>query len=71
MVSFDQDVFLREALESLERQDYPADRLEVVLVDSGSTNERTNATIAGFDRVFRERGWRVLRSQRAATGRRG
>ena len=60
MVSFNQDVFLREAIESLQMQEYPTEKLEVILVDSGSTNVETNATIAAMHPVFRDRGWRVL-----------
>ena len=60
MVSYNQDVYLREAIESLAQQDYPANKLEVVLVDSGSSNARTNSTIAAMASLFTERQWQVL-----------
>jgi glycosyltransferase involved in cell wall biosynthesis len=37
MTAFDCEPFIGEAIESALGQDYPADRLEVVVVDDGST----------------------------------
>merc|ERR1711988_81405 len=60
MVSYNQDTFLREAIESLENQDYPQEKFELILVDSGSQNVKTNQTIADLAPLFQKRGWQVL-----------
>jgi Glycosyl transferase family 2 len=62
---YDGEAFLEEALESALAQDYPADRLDVVVVDDGSTD--ASARVAD-DVAARHRGRvRVLRQPNAGT----
>ncbi len=46
--TFDRAFWLQEALDSLVKQDLPADQFEVVVVDDGST-DNTRETVAGFE----------------------
>ena len=47
---------LKQALDSLAAQDFPANRFEVILVDDGSTSR----TAQQFSSLFTERGWKLL-----------
>uniref|UniRef100_A0A061RCB2 Glycosyl transferase family 1 n=1 Tax=Tetraselmis sp. GSL018 TaxID=582737 RepID=A0A061RCB2_9CHLO len=49
------------SIESIENQDYPADRFELLLVDDGSTTAEARAFLDDLEPAFRERGWTVLR----------
>src|SRR5262249_20467512 len=52
---------LRQALRSLEAQDYP--HFEVVLVDDGSNDPEALALLDELGPVFARRGWRVVRQE--------
>jgi len=64
VVHYNRPQLLEQALRSVANQTHPAARLEVVLVDDGST---TPEAVAYLDRLeaegswWRERGWLVLR----------
>ena len=49
------------ALESLEKQDYPAGRFEVILVDDGSSQEEAKQFLDEIEPRFQERNWTVMR----------
>ena len=51
---------LQEAIASLSAQEYPSKLLEVVLVDDGSTDEKSKSGIAELQSSFSARGWRIL-----------
>jgi len=49
------------AVESIEAQDYPAAKLELILVDDGSTAPEAKAFLEELEPGFEARGWRVMR----------
>lgn len=53
--------YLRQALASLAAQDHP--RLEVVLVDDGSTEPESRALLGQLEPDFAARGWQLLRNE--------
>lgn len=53
--------FLRQALASIEAQDYP--NLHVVLIDDGSTRPDALALISELEPIFAVRGWTLLRNE--------
>src|SRR4051794_6052924 len=60
MAAYNEERFLADALESALGQDYPADRVEVVVVDDGSTDATAAiaaryAAATGRVRVVRQR----------------
>ena len=63
---FNRPALLRQAVASIERQDYP--NIEVVLVDDGSTDAEAIALLAQFDGDFARRGWRVVRQENQHLG---
>lgn len=52
--------YLRQALASIEAQDYP--HYEVVLIDDGSTTAEAHALLAELEPLFAARGWQLLRN---------
>ena len=65
---------LRASADSVLAQDYPADALDVVLVDAaaladaGSENSAARASVAAVETAFAARGWRVVRPERRGPG---
>jgi glycosyltransferase involved in cell wall biosynthesis/GT2 family glycosyltransferase len=57
---FNRPDYLRQALASIEAQDYP--RIEVVLVDDASTRPEAVAYIDSLEPVFAARGWTLIRN---------
>jgi glycosyltransferase involved in cell wall biosynthesis len=57
---FNRPEYLRQALASIEAQDYP--RIEVVLVDDASTQPQAIAYVDSLAPKFAERGWRLVRN---------
>ena len=58
LVHFNRPHLLRQAIESLRRQDYP--ELEVVLTDCSSTLPQAQAYLQSLQAEFAERGWKVV-----------
>jgi GT2 family glycosyltransferase/tetratricopeptide (TPR) repeat protein len=58
---FNRPDYLRQALASLEAQDYP--NFEVVLVDDASTKPEAVAFIDSLEEKFRQRDWQLLRNR--------
>src|SRR5438874_8069165 len=58
---FNRPGYLRQALSSIEAQDYP--NFEVVLVDDCSTDPEAIAYIATLEPKFAERGWQLVRNK--------
>jgi O-antigen biosynthesis protein len=61
MATFNRPAWLREAIDSLQKQTYP--NFEVILVDDGSSLDEAQATLDELDVIFRARGWRIIRRQ--------
>lgn len=57
---------VRKALDSLRRQTYP--RIEVVLIDDGSTDPGMPACLAELAPDFQARGWTLMRQANAGPG---
>ncbi|GAQ86323.1 hypothetical protein KFL_002820190 [Klebsormidium nitens] len=68
MTHFNRPALCKQAIESLEAQDYPAESFEVVLVDDGSTQEDAIRFLDEIEPVFQSRGWRVYRQANAYLG---
>jgi len=65
LVTYNRAELLQHALASLRQQDYPAGKLEVVLVDDGSSATDALALLADLeaqDHWFSQAGWKVVRS---------
>lgn len=62
IVHHDRPELVKQALASLESQDYPQDKLEVILVDDGSTNPEAVQFINDLAWQWWEtKGWKVVR----------
>lgn len=59
LVTYNRPLLLAQALDSIRAISYP--KLEVVLVDDGSTDAAAVATLASLEPEFSERGWQVVR----------
>jgi len=59
LVHHDRPLYLRQALDSIRRQDYP--NLEVVLVDDGSTEAATLGLLKDLESEFQRRRWKLVR----------
>ncbi|MEM6705643.1 MAG: glycosyltransferase [Acidobacteriota bacterium] len=57
---------LEQMVDSLKEQSYP--RLEVVVVDDGSTNPETLERLTALEADFADRGWRLERQANAGPG---
>jgi glycosyltransferase involved in cell wall biosynthesis len=66
MVTHDRPDLLRQAVNSIERQDYP--NYEVVLVDDGSTQPDALALLDELEERFAPRGWQVVRQENRYLG---
>ena len=66
LVHHDRPTLLRQALHSLQEQDYR--NLEVVLVDDGSTEPAALALLRELEPLFQARGWVVLRQENRYLG---
>ena len=58
---FNREHYLRQALNSIEAQDYR--KIEVVLVDDASTEPGAIDYICSLESSFRERGWTLIQNQ--------
>jgi glycosyltransferase involved in cell wall biosynthesis len=69
MTTYNRARYLQQAVESVAAQRYPAERLELILVDDGSHDA---AAVAAQDELARtllaERGWRLVRQENAYLG---
>lgn len=63
---FNRPKALRQAIRSVEAQDYG--RMEVVLVDDGSTRDDALKALAAIEREFAPRGWQVVRQRNSYLG---
>eukprot|EP00192_Tetraselmis_astigmatica_P010256 CAMPEP_0117676914 /NCGR_PEP_ID=MMETSP0804-20121206/16465_1 /TAXON_ID=1074897 /ORGANISM="Tetraselmis astigmatica, Strain CCMP880" /LENGTH=833 /DNA_ID=CAMNT_0005486161 /DNA_START=169 /DNA_END=2670 /DNA_ORIENTATION=+ len=61
MTHFNRPGLCALAIESVEKQDYPADKFELILVDDGSTSEEAKQFLDDLEPRFQDRGWRVMR----------
>eukprot|EP00899_Mesostigma_viride_P006830 jgi/Mesvir1/16148/Mv08419-RA.3 len=63
MTHFNRHALLRMAVHSIVSQDYPQDRLQLIVVDDGSTEPEVPAALDALEVEFKfaERGWRVVR----------
>lgn len=59
LVHHNRPYLLGQAIRSLENQDYP--KLEVILVDDGSTHPMAARVLDLWEPRFQQRGWRILR----------
>lgn len=66
LVTFNRPQLLRQAVDSLCKQDYP--RLEVILVDDGSSDPLAVAALDDLAPLFAERGWQIVRQQNRYLG---
>ncbi|VVM06582.1 glycosyltransferase [Methylacidimicrobium tartarophylax] len=64
----DRPGYLRQALDSLKRQDYPASRFEVILVDDGSQTPEARKTLSSLEEELAERNWTLLRHANRGPG---
>jgi len=58
--------FLQQALDSIEKQDYP--NFEVVLVDDGSSNPAALKLLERLEPVFRAKGWQLIKQENRYQG---
>jgi len=66
LVHHDRPDYLRQAIESLRRQDYSP--FEVILADDGSTGPGALAYLESLEPEFKERGWQILRLENRYVG---
>lgn len=66
LVTFNRPSLLRQAVDSLLRQDYP--HLEVILVDDGSSDPQALALLDELSPTFASRGWHIIRQQNRYLG---
>ncbi|WP_018291151.1 glycosyltransferase [Verrucomicrobium sp. 3C] len=64
----DRPRYLRQALDSLKRQDYPASRFEVILVDDGSQTPEALKALSSLEQELAERNWMLLRQKNRGLG---
>ena len=60
MTHFNRGKLVAQAIESVELQDYPKSRYELIVMDDGSTDEQARRDLAAFEPSFRERGWKIV-----------
>jgi glycosyltransferase involved in cell wall biosynthesis len=66
LTTFDRPNLLRQAVASLETQDYS--NFEVVLVDDGSTQPAAVEALQELEPAFARRGWKIVRQQNRYLG---
>ncbi len=66
LTHYNRPKLLRQAVDSLMKQDYP--KLEVVLVDDGSPGKDSAKTLKAFEADFADRGWKILRLENGYLG---
>lgn len=66
LVHHDRPNYLRQAVRSIEAQDYP--QIELVLVDDGSSLPESHALLDELEQEFGPRGWRILREENRYLG---
>jgi glycosyltransferase involved in cell wall biosynthesis len=66
LVHHDRPVYLKQALESLRKQDYSP--FEVILVDDGSKAPEALAYLERLEPEFRERGWQIVLGENRYVG---
>lgn len=59
MTTRNRPAYVKEALRTIVRQDYPA--IEVILVDDGSDKPDALAALDALEPTFRRRGWQIVR----------
>ena len=62
MTHYNRPHLLKWAVESVELQDYPADRYELILIDDGSTQDDVAPYLDELEERFSARGWTIVRS---------
>jgi glycosyltransferase involved in cell wall biosynthesis len=67
LTHYNRPKLLRQAVTSLIAQDYA--RLEVILVDDGSTSKEAVRVLHALEPVFLNRGWKILRLENGYLGR--
>lgn len=60
MTHYNRPDLCTQALESLEKQDYPQDRFEVILVDDGSTQPEAVTFLQRTAEIFKTKNWTLL-----------
>jgi GT2 family glycosyltransferase/glycosyltransferase involved in cell wall biosynthesis len=63
---FNRPEYLRQAIDSIVAQDYP--KLEVIVVDDGSTDAGVPAALADIESELNSRGWSLLRQEHSSSG---
>jgi len=63
MTHFNRPHLLKWAVESVQLQDYPAERYELVLFDDASTAPAVAAALDAMEEDFLARGWTIVRSK--------
>jgi glycosyltransferase involved in cell wall biosynthesis len=66
MVHHDRPQYLPQAIEAVERQDYP--NYELILVDDGSALPESHAILDELEPRFKKKGWRILRKENRYLG---
>ena len=60
MTHFNRGDLVKQAIESVQNQDYPASRFELVIMDDGSTDEQSKEVLRTYEADFERRGWRIV-----------
>ncbi|GHP10585.1 hypothetical protein PPROV_000931600 [Pycnococcus provasolii] len=68
MTHYQRPKLLQHAIEAVARQDYPADRYELILWDDGSKDEETKPTLDSLEPLFEERNWKIVRGPNVYLG---
>jgi GT2 family glycosyltransferase/glycosyltransferase involved in cell wall biosynthesis len=66
IIHFNRPHLVRQAIDSIRSQEYP--RIEVVLVDDGSTDPDVPAVLDSLTPEFESRGWRIVRQENLYLG---
>ena len=68
MTHYKRPKLLIHAIEAVARQDYPADKYELVLWDDGSPDNETKETLDSLEANFTDRGWKIVRGPNVYLG---
>ncbi|UPR01444.1 glycosyltransferase [Chloropicon primus] len=60
MTHFNRGKLVAQAIESVELQDYPRSRYELIVMDDGSTDEQAKRDLKTYEAEFDKRGWKIV-----------